>query len=461
MRALRPILAAATLALVAFTTPLSHAVGAPGAEAPHLVAAEQTPQVAVAAHVADLGWMPETTGGATAGTTGRSLALQALRIATTVPSGTIRFRAHVARIGWQPWATSPATMGTTGRSLAIEAVQMTLTGDAASRYAIEYRAHVSGIGWQPWSTDGSVAGTTGQHRSIEAVQVRLAPMVRIAVTADSGMEAPAQGVFDRMGTRKAGLNLILGDLSYQPIGREPAFCAMVNSRVAGPTLVVAGNHEDTTTRQGTIENFARCLPDRVGVTGTYGKDYWVDSGPVRVILISADISLSTGTKSYRRGTAEAAWLTDTIRQGRAQGQWVVVGMHKPCLTLGVHGCASSRDLSDLLFREGVDVVLAGHDHNYSRSHQIRGTTTSPVIVDRDARFAHGAGTVLAVVGNGGHEARQIAPQTAIWAAANGTNSRGGFVYGFVEIDATPAQLTYRLVRTAGGTMNDSFTITRP
>ena len=82
----------------------------------------------------------------------------------------------------------------------------------------------------------------------------------------------------------------------------------------------------------------------------------------------------------------------------------------------------------------------------------RGTVETPVF----ARFS-----TVAVVGNGGHEARQIAPQTAIWAAANGTNSRGGFVYGFVEIDATPAQLTYRLVRTGGGTMNDGFTITRP
>ena len=69
--------------------------------------------------------------------------------------------------------------------------------------------------------------------------------------------------------------------------------------------------------------------------------------------------------------------------------------------------------------------------------------------------------LLFVVGNGGHEARTVGPKTAIWAAVNGTNSPGGFVYGFAAIDATPWQLTYRLVRTGGGSMTDTFTVTRP
>ncbi|GAA4396831.1 hypothetical protein GCM10023168_01150 [Fodinibacter luteus] len=419
------------------------------------------PSVSTSAHVATIGWMPAVTDGATAGTTGRALDLQALRVTTTVHGTGIRYRAHVATVGWQPWRTSPDTIGTTGRSLRLEALQITLTGDAAARYGIEYRAHVAGIGWQPWRAEGAVAGTTGQGRAVEAVEVRLASRTRITATADTGMAAAAQGVFAGMGARRADLNLVLGDLSYEPIGREPAYCAMVRARVSGPTLVLAGNHEDVNIREGTIENFARCLPDRVGVTGAYGKDYWVDSGPVRTILISPSIALSTGTKTYRSGTAAAAWLTAAIRQARAEGRWVVVGMHLPCLTVGIHGCASHPELTDLLIRERVDLVLAGHDHNYSRSHQLGGTTGAPVVVDRDGQFVRGSGTVFAVVGNGGHEARTVGPQTALWAAVNGTNSPGGFVYGFADVDATTSQLSYRLVRTSGGTLTDGFTLTRP
>ena len=451
------------LAIAAHGLPSGHAASAPVA-APagtNEAVAAPSPSVTTTAHVADLGWLAPVSDGATAGTTGRSLGLQALRVSSTVPDGVISYRAHVATIGWQPWRTSSQTAGTTGRSLAIEALQMTLTGNAAARYGIEYRAHLSGLGWQPWQAEGSVAGTTGQGRSIEAVQVRLSTRVRLAVTADTGTGAAARGVFAAMGAGRADLNLILGDLSYERVGREPAYCAMVNSRVAGPTLVVAGNHEDTVTRDGLIENFVRCLPDRVGVTGTYGKDYWVDSGPVRAILISPALPLSTGTRTYRAGSPEAAWLVGVIRQARANGQWVVVGMHKPCLTVGMHGCASSRDLTDLLVREGVDLVLAGHDHNYSRSHQLTGTTRAPVVVDRDGQFVKGAGTILAVVGNGGHEARNVGAKTAIWAAVNGTNSPGGFVYGFAALEATSSQLTYRLVRTSGGSMTDTFTVRRP
>jgi hypothetical protein len=52
----------------------------------------------------------------------------------------------------------------------------------------------------------------------------------------------------------------------------------------------------------------------------------------------------------------------------------------------------------------VDLVVQGHDHNYSRSHQI---TQLAKVVDSDNAYAKGRGTVFAVVGNGGHKPREI------------------------------------------------------
>jgi hypothetical protein len=235
---------------------------------------------------------------------------------------------------------------------------------------------------------------------------------------------------------------------------------MVTDRVGPPVELLVGNHEDDVTRDGLLRNFVRCLPDRLAVVGTYAKDYVVDRGSVRFIMIAPGILVDGVRRTYADGTASQAWLRDRIRAGRKAGRWVVVGMHMPCLTLGAHGCASSPDLTDALIEEKVDLSLAGHDHNYIRSHQLRGTVAAPRVVDRDNAYVAGAGTVFAIVGNGGHAPRTVGTRTSLWAAASGTNSPGGMTFGFAQVSATSTSLSYRLVRTSGGTLSDAFTIRR-
>ena len=81
----------------------------------------------VSPHVQDIGWMPAVYGGTTAGTTGRSLRMEAIRVASDVPGWRIECRAHVQDIGWMPWVADGQTCGTTGRSKRLEAVQLRLT----------------------------------------------------------------------------------------------------------------------------------------------------------------------------------------------------------------------------------------------------------------------------------------------------------------------------------------------
>ena len=181
---------------------------------------------------------------------------------------------------------------------------------------------------------------------------------------------------------------------------------------------------------------------------------------MRVISIAPAIDLPSGTRTYAAGTADRAWLVAAIREGKAAGKWVIVVMHKPCFTLGIHGCASGASLTDLLAAEKVDLVVAGHDHIYARTHQIAGTVAAPVVVDRDGTYLAGKGTVFAIVGNGGHNPRTVAALTSIWAKASGTNSAGGITYGYGSLEATPDRLTWRLVRTGGGSLTDTWTVTR-
>jgi hypothetical protein len=43
---------------------------------------------------------------------------------------------------------------------------------------------------------------------------------------------------------------------------------------------------------------------------------------------------------------------------------------------------------------------------------------------------------------------------------SGTNSTGGLTLGSARVTATSTSLSYRLVRTSGGNLSDSFTISR-
>lgn len=131
------------------------------------------PGVSYQAHVQDIGWMDWVADGATAGTTGRSLRVEAFGVKLNGIEGSIEYRTHVQNIGWMNWVTDGATAGTTGKSLRVEALQMKLTGTAAQNYDIYYRAHVQNVGWTAWSKNGETAGTTGRSLRIEAVQVLL------------------------------------------------------------------------------------------------------------------------------------------------------------------------------------------------------------------------------------------------------------------------------------------------
>lgn len=135
--------------------------------------------VSYQAHVATIGWQGSVEGGKTAGTVGKSLAIEALRVNLTnsVLSGEVKVNAHVADIGWQKdqgkiesWGSEA---GTTGRSKAIQAIQVQLTDEMANAYDIYYRVHSSNYGWLDWAKNGAIAGTTGLNCPIEAIEIKL------------------------------------------------------------------------------------------------------------------------------------------------------------------------------------------------------------------------------------------------------------------------------------------------
>ncbi len=145
------------------------------------------PPVSVTAHVQKKGTLSAVSGGKPAGTTGKSLRMESIRL--TVPgasaTGGIEYRGHVQRKGWEKaWARDGAMAGTEGKSRRMEAVQIRLWGDMAAKYDVYYRVHVQKYGWMAWAKNGASAGTEGMSRRAEAIQVVLVAKDASAPAAD-------------------------------------------------------------------------------------------------------------------------------------------------------------------------------------------------------------------------------------------------------------------------------------
>lgn len=143
------------------------------------VAPEQvsTPTVGVLTHVQRVGWAKSwVSNGGEAGTTGRALRLEAIRLRLENLgnlSGSIQYRTHIQTVGWRDWVSGDAMSGSTGMSRRVEAIQIQLAGDIAKDYDVYYRLHVQRLGWMAWARNGETAGSVGKSMRAEAIQVAL------------------------------------------------------------------------------------------------------------------------------------------------------------------------------------------------------------------------------------------------------------------------------------------------
>lgn len=132
-------------------------------------------QLTVQTHVSNIGWMPPVNENMTAGTTGRSLAVEALNMNTSnmIYEGDIQCSVYVQGLGWQDYVSSGNIAGTVGQSRRVEAVRMFLTGEMADAYDLYYQSHVSNIGWLDWASNGESSGSLGYNYRLEALKVQL------------------------------------------------------------------------------------------------------------------------------------------------------------------------------------------------------------------------------------------------------------------------------------------------
>lgn len=364
------------------------------------------------------------------------------------------------------------------------------TGAAAALAVALLLAGCVTPGPAPGPSPATIGSTTGSSASSSASSSTptlpsnrpstQSPSVHLTAAGDYGSDpVRAAGVLTALGRAGQDAHLALGDLSYGEPGQEGAWCDLVTARVrAGlPFELVSGNHESDG-KNGSIDAFASCLPNRLpGLVGTYGREYYVDlprqAPVVRVLMVSPGLTFPDGDWDYSVGSPHHVWTERAIDGARAAKiPWVVVGMHKPCLSLGRYSCDIGPDLLHLLVSKRVDVVLSGHEHLYQRTAQLaEGAQCTRIAIDsfrpgcvvgRGRSLSAGAGTVFVTAGTGGAELRPVTatdPEAGYFEASAGSGTEPA-AYGYLDLRATAGDLRVSLVRSADGSSGDAFVLTR-
>ena len=124
----------------------------------------ETHKISYTAHIQDTGWQSWKFDGQTAGTTGKSKRMEAIRIDY---KGDVYAKAHIEGIGWEDYGKIDINtiIGTTGKSKRLEC--LCLKGN------FKYRVHIQDTGWTNWTTADGVAtmGTVGQALRMEAIEI--------------------------------------------------------------------------------------------------------------------------------------------------------------------------------------------------------------------------------------------------------------------------------------------------
>ncbi|WP_445450615.1 C39 family peptidase [Enterococcus faecalis] len=146
---------------------------------------EIKPTVNYQTHVQNIGWQGVVKNGEIAGTSGKNLQLEAIKInlSDAALAGNIEYSTHIQNIGWQAYKANGALSGTTGKNLQLEAIKIKLAGDVSRYYDVYYRVHIQDKGWLNWAANGASAGSQSASKHLEAIQIKI---VRKGETAPKG-----------------------------------------------------------------------------------------------------------------------------------------------------------------------------------------------------------------------------------------------------------------------------------
>lgn len=216
-----------------------------------------------------------------------------------------------------------------------------------------------------------------------------------------------------------------------------------------PSLPVPGNH-DLLPAPGTKDDNPVRAPDpwrwhfvlpENGPEGLRGQSYYVDYQGARFIALDVNIFAGKGDSAAAKKIAadQLQWLEKVLRDN--PNRWTVVFQHQPPYPIARNRQADRIQsmVVPVFDKYNVDIVLAGHDHAYGRTHKLKGG--KPVTAGQN-------GTIYAVSVSG-PKMYNLTPDKALMAKVL-DNSQ---IYQIITIDG--GRLSYEAY-TIDGVQFDKF-----
>ena len=129
-----------------------------------------------------------------------------------------------------------------------------------------------------------------------------------------------------------------------------------------PVFPALGNHDNETADGGPFREVFQ-LPENGGAVGRE-RWYSFDWGSVHIVVLDTN----------HINKQQISWLAVDLAKNRLP--WKFVVLHEPPFSSGRHGSSSKvrKAFVPLFEHYKVQLVLAGHDHHYERTHPLSGVT---------------------------------------------------------------------------------------
>lgn len=287
---------------------------------------------------------------------------------------------------------------------------------------------------------GSVLFSGGRLRTAPVPGTRT---IHFAAFADFGTGGGDQAAVVR-GLEQADPELIIGpgDVAYD-YGtaaelQDKFFRPMAKLLSGVPIYTAIGNHEYRTDSGGPYLESLYLPANNPQGTELY---YSFDWGHVHFVTLDSNCLIADTARCS--GAEQRAWLEQDLAASEAD--FTVVMLHHPFWTSGEKRSeeAVRRVVAPVLEREGVDLVLMGHDHNYQRTVPMKGDAPAP---------AGERGITYVVVGNGGANLNPFPGAAPPWIAARNDTQKG-----FLDVTIEEGMLEARMITTSGAVI-DAFSI---
>lgn len=202
---------------------------------------------------------------------------------------------------------------------------------------------------------------------------------RVGLTADVGQTPVSNSTMHLLAALKPEVVLWAGDLSYADgfIPRWDSFGILfepLGARV--PVMFCPGNHEAGSAEA--YKSFNVRYPMPYQASGSTNPNYWSRNiGPMHVISLDSYSATGPTSVMYR-------WLERDLAKfssSRGKFPWLIVMFHAPFYNSNKGHLGEAEIMKDnmeeLLYKHGVDLVLAGHVHSYERTNRVYKNKTNP------------------------------------------------------------------------------------